>query len=311
MIYIYGFRLFDPTKESVHHWFYSEKARNIIWRAKKLVLGRSKVEMENILFDVEVLLKTYFTGERDEAIRAITQKERHDLIETDEEGRFIRFCREAYDEFDIKDEQTTSELDALEEALETHFDADNVGVENVHRFEYFGCLALSKFEAFLRSRYLKYDLATRKYEEKPYIELTAKDRMEMSDMLLDALDCVSRGEAEKIRSDIKKMIDKSYIEKIQIVKIREDVIRAFEAYQAEQRKQQSNELIARRHRKNREIRDRAVAWFDRERGQFRSAAQAAKAYCEELGKQGIQREQSVVVGWFRSHAKDKKIRLRP
>lgn len=317
---ISAFRFFDPTKEPVHHWFYSGNARNIIWRAKQLVRGRSKQEMEDILLDAESLLETYFDGERDEAIRAITQKGRHDLIETDEEGRFVSFCQEAYDEFDIKDEETTSELDALEEALEMHFDAKTVGVNNVHRFEYFGCRALSKFEDFLRSRYCKYNWATKKYEEKSYTELTAQDRMEMTGMLLEALDCVSRGERQKVQTDITERYEK----KIEQLKERQDsIVQAriqemadaikseLASAEAERRKQDSIERNDVRHQKNRDLKARVVGWYASEYRNFPSAAKAAKAFCQRLSEEGIEREQRTIENWLRSYAKQHGIALTP
>lgn len=305
------FKFFDPTEKTNRLWRYSQKAQNIFWRAKSLVCDRSTEEMSTILQDARVLLEMYFEDELNDAIQLIRKEGRDDLIETDESGNFKKFRDEAYDACYVRDKETISKLDALKEALERHFDPKAVDVENVHPFEYFGCLALIRFDEFVGLCDFKYRIDTFKYEKKPISEATAEDRVQMAEILLDALDCVSRGEAEKIRNNIKKTIEKNYVENSQIGKMRAEILQSLKADEEERRKQRLDDLRDRRHASNRQIKARALAWFERKRGEFRSAAQAAKAYCEELSKQGIPREQSVVVGWFRAHAKEKKIRLKP
>jgi hypothetical protein len=314
------FKFFDPLKDRLQYWSYSGSAQNILWRARALVRGRSSDEISAILCDADAILDCYFDNERDEAIRLIEQEGRHDLIEYDEDGRFNAFRPEAFDHYDIRDKDTISDLDALDDALEQFFDPSTVDVENIREFEYFGCLALSLFEDLVRRRDFKYNLETHEYEKKPSGEVSSQDRLRIAEILLEALDCVSRGETKKVRSDVTERYEKKIeeikekqgeVEKLRIEEIKGSIKTEMSAAEAVRRKEEAAARNDVRHHKNRSVKAKVIQWYAAEYRDFPSAAQAAKAFCQRLSDEDNEREQRTVETWLRAFAKEKGIRLTP
>lgn len=314
------FRFFDPLKDQLQYWSYSGSAQNILWRARALVRGRSSDEISAILCDADAILDYYYDNERDEAVRLIEQEGRHDLIEYDNDGRFNAFHPEAFDHYDIRDKDTVSNLDALNDALENFFDPSAVDVENAREFEYFGCLALSLFEDLVRRRDFKYNLEAREYEKKSSGKISSEDRLRIADILLEALDCVSHGEIAKVRSDISERYERKIeqikekqdeIEKARIEEIKESLKIELSAADKARRKEEAAARNDVRHQKNRDVKAKVNLWYAAEYRNFPSAAQAAKAFCHRLSEEGIEREQRTVENWLRAFAKEKGIRLTP
>jgi len=313
------FERFDPITEPVHTWSDWVDAQNIIRRARALVRGRSKGEIIDILRHADRILDAFFENEFEETISLIMREGDRDLIEYDKDGQFERFRPEAYDQYDIRDRRTVSDVDALEEALEVHFDALALDIENLGPWEYYGCLALSCFERFVSYRDFVWDpkALSKKKRSDP---ISADDRFQMQKILLEALDCVSRGEREKVYADITERYEK----KIEQLKGRQDsIVQAriqemtdaikseLASAEAERRKQESIERNDVRHQKNRDLKARVVGWYASEYRNFPSAAKAAKAFCQRLSEEGIEREQRTIENWLRSYAKQHGIALTP
>lgn len=278
-------------------------------------------EILSILCDANAILDSYFENERDEAIRRIEQDGRRDLIEYDEDGRFNAFRSEAFENYDIRDKETTSDLDALEDAFQSYFNPSDIDVENVKEFEYFGCLALSLLDDFVRTRDFRYDFKKGEYDKKKADEVSSQDQLRLANILLEALDCVSRGETKKARLKISESYEQkieqiknekqSEVEKAHIAAIAASVKDEMLATEAARRKEEAAARNNARHEKNRSVKTKVLQWYAAEYKDFPSAAKAAKIFCQRLSGEGTEREQRTVEGWIRAFAKANDIRLRP
>jgi hypothetical protein len=273
-----------------------------------------------ILRDADALLDCYFDEERRDAVKIIQDEGHHELLEYDEDGVFQDFKPEAFERYDIRDRDSMSDLNSLEEALSRYFDSEAVEAENVQEFEYFGCLALTQFEDFVRRRSYSYNFKNSSYEAKPASALSDQDRLRMADILLDALDSVSRGEAAKVKVDIasryEKKIDEIQSKNTQILQdkmeeVRQEITSDFSKSEKIRRKEESAARNNIRHEANRQIQEKVLNWYSKEYKNFPSASQAAKAFCQRLEEERVYREQRTLEDWLRRYAKENGIRLTP
>lgn len=314
------FRYFDPLKGRLGQSPFYASAQNTLWRARSLIRNRSLDDVMAILRDADSLLDMYFDDERREAIREIENAGDHELIEYSDGGVFRDFKPEAFERYDIRDRDSVTDLNSLEEALSRYFDPTAVEADNVQEFEYFGCLALTQFEDFVRCRDYRYNLKSRDYEARPISTISDQEKLRMADILLEALDSVSRGEAAKVRLDVASRYEKK-IEEIQtkkdqilqdkIEEIRKEVKAEMFNSESARRKEEAAARNDIRHEANRQIQEKVLGWYSKEYKSFPSAAKAAKAFCQRLEKDEIYREQRTLENWLRKYAKENGIRLTP
>lgn len=289
----------------------------IIWRARSLVRNRTREDIKDIARDVESIIEAFFESERDRLENFIRRDGRVDLFEDGENyGSGIR--SEAYDEFDIRNRENTTELDALTEALDSFSDVPHSSVLDVREGEYLACFALLRLDDFVRVWEFKYDHSSGDYLRRDPKEHSVADYRYAAAILLEAQDAVGRGELLRAKDELVYKYEK----RIEQFRKREQSAEANLQTFAEQvraellekdiqrRKEQSASRNNVRHEQNREIKSRVLELFAVDTTKFPSAEKAAKHFCAMLAEEGIEREQRTVAEWIRAYAKDNGLRWR-
>jgi hypothetical protein len=316
--YYNQFDNFDPTKDQLPYWPISE-ATNIAWRARSILRGRTKEEIKDIAQDASSIIDAYFESEKEAAIDLIKSDGRHELLEGDEDGRYYSIKSEAYEEYDIRDSDSTSNLDALQDAMNSFFDPTTVEVADLKDYEYFAAMALWFLGDYVKILDYDLDLKAREFVKRPNKEYTASDLSRMGSIVVQAMDAVSYAEKmrdtlrteEKYEDRIKKIQAKQQVfTPADMQKIREEIQKEINDEEKAQRKNWSNTSNEVRHQPNRNIKKMVLDLFDENPRQYSSAEKAADYYLEVLEKQNITRSHRTVADWIRERAREKGIRFR-
>lgn len=318
MNYYNQFDNFDPTKDQLPYWPISE-ATNIAWRARSILRGRTKEEIKDIAQDASSIIDAYFESEKEAAIDLIKSDGRHELLEGDEDGRYYSIKSEAYEEYDIRDSDSTSNLDALQDAMNSFFDPTVVEVADLKDYEYFAAMALWYLGDYVKILNYELDLTAREFVKRPNKEYTNSDVSRMGSIVVQAMDAVSHAEKmrdtlrteEKYEDRIKKIQAKQQVfTPADMQKIREEIQKEINDEEKAQRKNWSDASNEVRHQPNRNIKKMVLDLFDENPRQYSSAEKAADYYLEVLQKQNITRSHRTVADWIRERAREKGIRFR-
>lgn len=310
------FKYFDPMSGQLPYWP-SQSANGIFWRARSLVRDRSREDIKDIARDVDAAIEAFFESERDRLEDLIRRDGRVDLFE--DEGNYGSGIRsEAYDEFDIRNSENTTELDALTEALESFADVPHSSVLNVSEGEYLACFALSKLDDFVRGWNFEYDDSSEGDVRRESKEHSAADYRRAAAILLEAQDAVGRGELLRAKDELadryEKRIDqfrkREQSAEANLQTIAEQVRAELLEKDVQRRKEQSASRNNVRHEQNREIKSRVLELFAADTAKFPSAEKAAKHFCGMLAEEGKEREQRTVAEWIRAYAKDNGLKWR-
>ncbi len=318
MNYYNQFDNFDPLKTSLSYWPISE-AGNIAWRARSLLHGRTISEIKEIAQDASSIIDSYFDNEKDRAIEEIKNEGRYDLLDGDEDGRYYSIKPEAYEDFDIRDTDTTTNLEALQDAMSSLFDPTVVEIKDLKEYEYFAVMALWFLGDYVKILNYQLDLKAREFVKRPNKEYSSSDVIRMGSIVVQAMDAVNYAEKmrdtlrteEKYESRIKKIqANRQVMSPADMQKIRDEIKQELideEKIQLKQWSSASNEI---RHKPNRNVKKMVLDLFDENPRQYSSAEKAADYYLEVLQKQDIERSHRTVADWIRAHAKEKGIRFR-
>lgn len=318
MNYYNQFDTFDPLKTSLSYWPISE-AGNIAWRARSLLHGRTINEIKEIAQDASSIIDSYFDIEKDRAIEEIKNQGRYDLLDGDEDGRYYSIKPEAYEDFDIRDTDTTTNLEALQDAMSSMFDPTVVEIKDLKEYEYFAVMALWFLGDYVKILNYQLDLKAREFVKRPNKEYSSSDVSRMASIVVQAMDAVNH--AEKMRDILRT--EEKYEARIKTIqakqlaftpadmqKIRDEIKKEIDDEEKAQRKQWSDTSNEVRHQPNRDIKKMVLDLFDENPRQYSSAEKAADYYLEVLQKQNIKRSHRTVADWIRDRAREKGLRFR-
>jgi hypothetical protein len=318
MNYYNQFENFDPVKDQLPYWPISE-ASNVAWRARSILHGRTKEEIKDIAHDASSIIDAYFDSEKDAAIQMIKDAGRYDLFDGDEDGQYLSLKSEAHDEFDIRDRDSTSNLDALQDAMTSFFDPTVIDVADLKDYEYFAAMALWFLGDYIKILNYDLDLKAREFIKRPNKQYSTSDVSRMGSIIVQAMDAVSY--AEKMRETLRT--EKKYenrINKIQakqqvlsqadMQKIRDEIKQELIIESKAELKNWSDTSNEIRHKPNRNVKKIVLDLFDENPRQYSSAEKAADYYLEVLQKQNIDRSHRTVADWIRERAREKGIRFR-
>lgn len=312
------FEYFDPSSAELPYLPYFEVAHAIRWRACVLLKQRSRKDVVEIAHDAEAIIDVFFDSEQDRLKSKIREEGRFDLYE-DGEHQSSGIRAEAYDEYDIRDKDNTSNLEALVDALDWVFDPSTINAQNVREYEVLAAFALSKLDDWVRQCEFHFDLKARTYVRRGARELSSFDYRSAAGDLFEALDAVGRGELLKAKEDLSndygRRLDELHEAKVLTVEtnvrlITEKIRTEFIERDARSRKDQALALNNIRHEQNRQTKSRVLEAFAKDPLRFSSAEKAAKHFCAELSEEGIEREQRTVADWIRGYAKQAGIKWR-
>lgn len=318
MNYYNQFDNFDPLKTSLSYWPISE-AGNIAWRARSLLHGRTLNEIKQIAQDASSIIDSYFDIEKDRAIEEIKNEGRYDLLEGDEDGRYYSIKSEAYEDFDIRDSDTITILEALQDAMSSLFDPTTVEIKDLKEYEYFAVMALWFLGDYVKILNYQLDLKAREFVKRQDKDYSSSDVIRMASIVVQAMDTINYAESmrdtqrteEKYEIRIKTIqANQQVFSPLDLQRIREEIKQELINEEKAQLKQWSNASNEIRHKPNRNVKKMVLDLFDENPRQYSSAEKAADYYLEVLQKQDIERSHRTVADWIRAHAKEKGIRFR-
>jgi hypothetical protein len=314
-----NFSYTDPVTERFSYYPYSE-ANDIAWRARNLLRGRTKEDISELSYHADHIVEWYYDHEKEALKDQIIADGRVDLLVFDNYGQFESLRDEASDHYDIRDRDSVSELEALQEGMESWFDPTTIDVPDPKEYELFASRALERLDEYVRKTKFTLDIKAMKFVEREKSEFSTSDLKSMASTIMDALDSVCYAERlreiSKVEERYEKRIEKARQETAKIPQGEIDKIRA--EILDEQKQQRKEDLSAKndiRHGENRQVKNSVQSDFEREmaadKTRFLSAEKAADYYVDWLENQNIERGHRTVADWIRAKAKTLGIRFRP
>jgi len=327
MGYFNQFKTFHPLSGEFNSWKFPSRnylswkfsdGPSIIYRARSILRGRTIEEILCIAEDANQIIEAFFDREKENAIDMIQDEGRLELLEL-EDGRAVGLSDNAYEHYDIRTSENTSDLEALQEGIDDFYDPSYLQLTNARQNEYFAVLSLWRVADCIQRIQTVFDLNQMKRIERTDQPLDVNDAIEAGACLVEAMESVCY--AERLRQvEITQAMYEEELNKLraqprvmsdeEIARQREDIARQIEADAKAKRIEQSKENNRRRHLENNEIKAGVLSLWEQNPRQFGSAEKAGAYYVDVLLKRGIEREHRTVVGWIRTRAKELNIRFR-
>jgi hypothetical protein len=315
MIRYSQFNDFKPLKDEVPYFPITE-ARNIAGRARSLlrINKRTEDDVQAIATDASQIMEAYFDHEKEEKLEEIQREKRWDLLNGDEDGNFLSFKSEAFDEFDIRTSNNTPTIDALIEGIDYCFDPASVEVKDVESYEYFAVLTLWFIADYLQGLETKFEFKQLKRVKRTDKKYTAEEVLQFGQKIFEAFEAVAHAEQlraikrveEKYESKIQKILDdKSKISKSASEKMSEEVRREIEEESKNDRREHAKKMAALSKKSRNESMDAVLAKWDGEPPlQALSAAKSGAKLSTWLGTQNLEFfEPRTVAEWVSAHKK--------
>ncbi len=315
MIRYSQFNDFKPLKDEVPYFPITE-ARNIAGRARSLlrINKRTEDDVQAIATDASQIMEAYFDHEKEEKLEEIQREKRWDLLNGDEDGNFLSFKSEAFDEFDIRTSDNTPTIDALIEGIDYCFDPASVEVKDVEPYEYFAVLTLWFIADYLQGLETKFEFKQLKRVKRTDKKYTAEEVLQFGQKIFEAFEAVAHAEQlraikrveEKYESKIQKILDdKSKISKSASEKMSEEVRRELEEESKNDRREHAKKMAALSKKSRNKSMDAVLAKWDSEPPlQALSAAKSGAKLSTWLGTQNLEFfEPRTVAEWVSAHNK--------
>ena len=315
MIRYSQFNDFKPLKDEGPYFPITE-ARNIAGRARSLlrINKRTEDDVQAIATDASQIMEAYFDHEKEEKLEEIQREKRWDLLDGDEDGNFLSFKSEAFDEFDIRTSSNTPTIDALIEGIDYCFDPASVEVKDVEPYEYFAVLTLWFIADYLQGLETKFEFKQLKRVKRTDKKYTAEEVLQFGQKIFEAFEAVAHAEQlraikrveEKYESKIQKILDdKSKISKSASEKMSEEVRREIEEESKNDRREHAKKMAALSKKSRNESMDAVLAKWDVEPPlQALSAAKSGAKLSTWLGTQNLEFfEPRTVAEWVSAHKK--------
>lgn len=193
---------YDPMKDEVS-WAPIQQARDITWRARYLLRGRTAQDVRWLGAELESWIDAYFDNEKENSIQMLKDEGRYDLLESDDEGMYWSIKSEASDDYDIRTSDNTRPIDAAKEVFETMDILHEPDVKDAKEYEYFAAMSLAMIGTYLKALDYTYDLKTMQYVKRPKKDYAAYEVSRLASLLIDAMEAVTYAEAVKRAEDIR------------------------------------------------------------------------------------------------------------
>lgn len=197
---------FDPMKDEVS-WAPFSEAREIVWRARYLLQGRSSKQVRWLADEIDACIDSYFDSEKHQAISAIESDGRYELLETDEDGHFRDFKSEAFEDYDIKTSDNTRPIDAAKEVLEVMEVSCDPDLPDVKDYEYFAAMALAMVGGYLESLESTFDFKQMKRIPRQNKNYEPHEVSRFGSNLIEAMEVVTYAESVKKIIQLKELTE--------------------------------------------------------------------------------------------------------
>lgn len=287
---------FDYLNGKISGVFLAREANEVLWRARSLLRRKTSVDIKAIVDDASYVIDAFFQVECDVTLKAIRDDGREDLLNQNGSS-FGQFSEEAYERYNIRDPENTSDLEALKEGVD-YIVPSIWKDEKIRISEVFAAFAISRIEEFARRT-----------------ELVKRSEMDVAyaaRALFEAVDAVAYSEAKRseeglveqyrhMQSQTEARLDQKLRDHLEASRA---IIEAdYAASQKEEKRKKAKDMAASRHAEGNAVKNRIIAMYRAEKSNFPSAEKAAKHYCEMLEAENIIREQRTVVTWLRESNK--------
>ena len=316
------FEHLDPLKGQLP-WAPFHEASNVLGRARSIlrIANRTSDEIQAIATDAAYLIERYFEYEKEKKLEEIKEDQKYGLLDIDEDGNFIGFKDEAYDDYDIHTSDNTPDLDALSEALAWGFDPVALeDVKDVKDYEYYAVYAICFLADYARTLEYKLQLNPIGWAKRVNRTYEPSEVAQLANKLFEAIEAVCF--AERLRA-VDRVEEKYHakIEKLQAgaavritsedyERMRDEIKRDLQAEDHAQRRDRSEANNNIRHQENRSIKQSVLDDFAQNSRRFDSAEKAADHYVDQLESRGIERSHRTVADWIRAYARSNGIRFR-
>jgi hypothetical protein len=312
MINVDAFQYLDPKTGVMHYWPILE-ANTAYFRGKGLLYARSSAEIKSLAIEAEAIIDIYFESEKDYLLQQIKADGRFDLLETDENGYATNRIRDdAIDEYDVYNRDTTSDFEALTNAMDRFFDPSVIeDVQDAQDFEIFSAVAMCYLAQYVRDLKFKLDLKLMKWVPRSKAQLEAHEIVRFASNVIGAMELL--GYAQKLRDaqrlekkfedQLNQHLNQQSITNNQLVaKIKQESQMLAREEQALERKRRSAENNQRRHQDNHAAKKVVLESWELNPRQFTTLEGAGDHYEEVLRELGYTTKQRTVVKWISKKA---------
>lgn len=204
---------FDPMKGDFS-WAPFRAAKDIAWRARNLLQGRSNDQVKSMAWELDSWIDTYFERESDDLIQMLRNQRRYDLLELDESGKNWEITAEAQDEFDIRTSDNTEPIEAAKMVFETMDILDAPDTPDAKDYEYFAAMALSMIGSYLDALENIFDFKEMKSVKRMTKNYETHEVSRFGSQLIEVMEVVTYAESLKSIASIEQTMRKS-LEKAQ------------------------------------------------------------------------------------------------
>lgn len=302
---------FDPIKEEIS-WAPFSEAREIAWRARYLLHGRSAQQVRWLAAELDSWIDAFFDSENDQAVDMIKNEQRFDLFESDEDGNIRGLRSEAFEEFDIKTKDNTHSIEAAKEVFESMDILHDPDIPDAKEYEYFAAMALSMIGGYIEDLESTFDIKQMKRVPRQNKNYLSHEVSMFARSLISAMEVVTYAESVKKLLQLKELTDASIgraeaLTKERVTKGLEELKKAESEKRKEWGKIGKEKSLLRRN----QSRDAVLTQYDQniEFGNKSIAAAAAELW-QWLSQEARRRDLdifsvSTISGWISDHRKRK------
>lgn len=318
MINFDNFNLFDP-KVGIVPYTPIREASSVMYKARGLLWNRNADEIKALAADADSIIEAYFDQERDALMEQIKTDKRYELLESDCDGNIQGIRDEAADEYDVFNRDTTSDVDALANAIDQLFDPTTIDqIKDPEPFELFAALSLSCLANYVKTTKFSLDLKTMSRVPRTSASFTSYEVSHMSSMVFEAMELANYSEG--LRN--KERLEKKFEERLQqyrsqqsdseqqlIEKIRTETLEAVREEEQKARSVKARENNQARHQKNHEAKKVVTEQWAADPRRFSTLEAAGEYYVQVLEQMGFDHKQRTVVKWLSAKARELEIRF--
>lgn len=318
MINIADFKFLDP-KTGIVATTPIREASTVFFKARGLLWGRNSEEVKFLASDADAIIDAYFDQEKSDLIEQIKLDKKFELFETDDDGNVRGIRDEAIEEYDVYNRDTTSDIDALANAIDRFFDPVTIPeIKNPEPFELFAAVALNMLASYHKKTKIRFDFETLSWLPRTSENYSASEVSSMSSIVFDAMEMANFSEnlqkQQRLENKFEERLEKyrsqqSLKEKKLIEKIRAETSQAIFEEDKKARSLKAREKNQARHQKNHEAKKIVTEQWAAEPFRFISLESAGEHFVNVLEAQGFDLKQRTIVKWLSDKAREINVRL--
>jgi len=187
---------FDPMKGEVS-WAPFRAATDIARRARHLLYGRNRDQVQSLASELDSWIDAYFDSENESSIQMLKDEKRYDLLDSDQHGKNWEIKSEAQDEFDIRTSDNTDPIEAAKEVFDSMDILHAPDIPDAKDYEYFAAMALSMIGSYLDALENTFDIKKMKSVKRQTKDYETHEVSRFGSQLIEAMEVVTYAESLK------------------------------------------------------------------------------------------------------------------